>query len=118
MSCAAEFLVRSARPLGDGRRLALRDVAAPSRPRRLIVRVFHGHEQGEVVQPARLLPAKAGEAILQARGRPVETIQQPRPQRAAMGDDERKVDISGLEDVRASCLGLGQELAPRSGPRC
>ena len=71
----------------------------------LTVRILDGHEQREVVQPARLRAAETIEPILhRAAAGGIEAIERPRPERPAMGDDGGEVDVARLEDgsLRAS----------------
>ena len=58
------------RPARERRWIALRDVGLPRRPGHLPVRLLDGHEQREVVQPARVRAAEAIEPIAHRRCRP------------------------------------------------
>ena len=87
------------RPPRDRRWIALRDVGLPRRPGDLTVRILDGHEQREVVQPARVRAAEAIEAIAhRRRRRRVEAIEHSRPERPTVGDDGGEVDVARLEE--------------------
>jgi len=90
------------RPPRDRRWLAPRDAGLPRRPRGLAVSVLDGHEQREVVQPARLRAAETIEPILhRAAAGGVETIEHARPEHPAMGDDGGEVDVAWREGLAA-----------------
>ena len=63
------------------------------------------HEEREIVQPARVLAAEAIEAFARRGGsRRIEPIEHARPQRPAVGQHEREVDVAGGERLLAGCL--------------
>jgi hypothetical protein len=72
--------------------------------------LLDGHEQREVVQPARVRPAEIVEAIAQdgAADR-VEAIEDSRPERLTMGDHGGKVDRPGGEDLLARHVCRGEQ---------
>ena len=83
------------RPLHDRRWIAPRDVGLPRRPRSLTVGILDGHEQREVVQPARLRAAETIETIPhRAAAGGVEAIERSRPERPTMGDHGGEVDVA------------------------
>src|SRR5215475_5698200 len=92
-------------PAGNCRRIALRDVGFPARPGRLVLRLLHGHEEREVIEPARMIAAEAIEAIALLRpGGLLEPIQHLRPERAPMLNHGGEVDPSFGPGGTARCL--------------
>ena len=89
-------------PARDRRWIALRDVGFPRGPGDVALHLLDGHEQREVVEPARVRPAEVVEAIVQDRAAArVEAIEHSRPERLTMGDHGGKVDRPGGEELLA-----------------
>ena len=107
------------RPPRDRRRIALRDVGFPRGPGDVVVRLLDGHEQREVVQPARVRPAEMVEAIAQdGTAARVEAIEHSRPERPTVGDHGGKVDRPGGEELPApACPSSASSPSSRSRSR-